>query len=102
MINMENYKVFTLGKMSNDGIEKMINKDTPIDEHTMQLIYDVADGNLGATTIIIKIIDSYSNSVEILKYLKDNGYVGSALWVLYKDVYGEDFGKLMEYLEEQL
>jgi len=62
----------------------------------VELVMDLGDGNPGAMSVLMQGINKYGLKFWNLVY--DAGLKGSAIWVRYKDVCGEDIEAMYKNL----
>jgi hypothetical protein len=62
-----------------------------------QLILDVMDGNPGALTIIDRLM-AFPRWNQLLQHLRNGGLIGSTLWQVVQDEYGQDW---MQFARDQ-
>lgn len=70
-------------------------------EETKKLALDVAKGNPGALTVIDQLL-YYSDWFQMMEWCRDNGFTGSKLWEQYKDVFGQDFSMLADWIHKHM
>lgn len=64
-------------------------------------IVKMADGNIGAVTVLMEMlkqggkIDPYTDPLILILHLDDMGVYGSRIWMLYKDVCGQNLSKTL-------
>lgn len=60
----------------------------------------VFNGNMGALNVVMR-LQHRTRWAEMMEWLDENGYHGSLLWVLYKDLFHEslfDLGDFITYM----
>lgn len=65
------------------------------DTEFRKLLIDVAEGNIGAASVLIKMLKASDLATDLILHLSVYGPRGSDLWVLYKDVHKENVEALM-------
>jgi len=67
------------------------------------LIVEMSEGNPGAVRVMADLIAFHGEStgLELLYKLKDNGYTGEKIWVLFKDKFGMSIPALGHYINGQ-
>jgi hypothetical protein len=69
-----------------------------MEKYLQNLILEVAQGNPGAITVIRE-LQWFSRWEKMLRYFKETGLVGGALWAKFKDEYHQsihDFGHAID------
>lgn len=69
--------------------------------HNKELVLKVADNNPGALEVT-KHLQWFSNWEKILRWLSHHGYIGSKLWMLYKDEHKYDWMALGKWAENKM
>lgn len=60
-------------------------------------VREVMQGNPGALTVLVR-LQHRSRWIEMVEWLKDNGYCGSLLWVLFKDIFHQDLYAMGDFI----
>jgi hypothetical protein len=60
-------------------------------------VREVANGNRGALSLVMR-LQHRTKWSDMVKWLALNGYCGDMLWVLYKDVFREDFYAMGDFI----
>jgi hypothetical protein len=76
-------------------------KDMESKSNPQQLILDVMDGNPGALTIIDRLM-AFPRWSQLLQHLRNCGLIGSTLWQVVQDEYGQDWLQFARDQQAQL
>lgn len=92
-------QVITLGPMGDDSIRKILGSITNDERYMDNLIY-MAKGNVGAANVLR---DMHEKDPQVAPLctgmLAAYNIMGPMLWLLYKDVNGQDAMKMMEMIQ---
>lgn len=81
-----------------------MNERITLEDNTMSSMVKLAEGNPGAITVMCKMleqgkkIDPYCEPIMTLLSLDSFALYGSRIWMLYKDVCGQDMVKVLAVL----
>lgn len=92
-------RVITIPPMSDDALRVIAEQitDDPTMIHNM---IGLADGNIGAMNVIKNMYDHDATTASLcLGMLSAFNISGSMLWLLYKDVNGQDVSKMMDMIK---
>lgn len=64
---------------------------------TREKMIEISQKDTGALSVATQILQ-YINCDELLDWLIENNYIGSDLWILYKDVHKENIIYLHNYI----
>lgn len=70
-------------------------------KETMDLAIAVGNGNPGALRVIDELL-WFSDWFKMMEWCRDNGFTGSKLWEQYKDVFGQDFMMLGDWIKKHM
>lgn len=70
-----------------------------LDNTIEECVVLIGEGNPGATSVLAQLLEIPHGWLAMLD-LDEHGVYGSNIWVLYKDVYGEDITKFHEAIKE--
>jgi len=74
--------------------------DKEIIETIKEIVMNLCEGNPGALNVLMGMMQNQS-FMEIM-WLKENGYSGSKIWILFADDHNKDAEEFMKFIQSKM